>query len=55
MSNLKLLQTGLGKLKTNKEIDVRSADIQIARLCKCRYQDNWELLSWLHGFLTEPQ
>lgn len=29
--------------------------IQIARLAKCRYQDNWELLSWLHGFLTEQQ
>lgn len=43
LSNFKILQQAMYDLKIGKQID-------IARLSKARYQDNFELLQWFKGY-----
>jgi hypothetical protein len=45
LQNLKILQQSLIDCKINKNID-------IAKLAKGRYQDNFEILQWFKGFYT---
>lgn len=43
ITNYKVLQSGMNKLKINRVVEVE-------RLCRGKYQDNLEFMQWLKGF-----
>jgi hypothetical protein len=53
LANYRLLQSAFNKLKLVRPLDVRIQNSQAGKLVKMKYQDNWELASWLYRLLNK--
>jgi RP/EB family microtubule-associated protein len=51
LTNLRLLNSWMERLKVGRVLDVLPSLIQIDKIAKCKYQDNLETIQWFKRYI----